>query len=121
MGFQGFQISLLRNWEVSPPKGSFWEEPGDAEFLPGRGVYPNSPTEEIAKSEVVVIWGKNITVTASHLMPYIEGKKLIVIDPVETQIAKRADLFLQITPRTDFYLAIYVWRGFAIMGRTMRD
>ncbi|TNF44725.1 MAG: molybdopterin oxidoreductase, partial [Epsilonproteobacteria bacterium] len=62
--------------------------------------------EQIEKSEVVIVWGRNVTVTNAHLMPYLEGKKLIVIDPVRTAIAKRADLFLQVTPRADYDVAM---------------
>ncbi|NPA61764.1 MAG: molybdopterin-dependent oxidoreductase [Epsilonproteobacteria bacterium] len=91
-------------------KGSLCDGAGDAGILEGRGVNRILPPSQIAKSDVVVVWGKNITVTASHLMPYIEGKRLIVIDPVEIDIAKRADIFLQIRPRTDFYLAILLAR-----------
>jgi anaerobic selenocysteine-containing dehydrogenase len=99
----------------STTKGSLCDGSGDAGILAGRGVNRVLPPEQIEKAEVVVVWGKNITVTASHLMPYIEGKKIVVIDPIKTDIAKRADIFLQITPRSDFYLAIMLAR-FAIMG-----
>ncbi len=96
-------------------KGSLCDGAGDAGILEGRGINRILPPEQIAKAEVVVVWGKNLSVTASHLMPYIEGKKIIVIDPVETPIAKRADLFLQVMPRSDFYMAIMLAR-FAMMG-----
>ena len=96
-------------------KGSLCDGAGDAGIVEGRGENRILPPEQIAKADVVVVWGKNLTVTASHLIPYIEGKKLIVIDPIETQIAKKADLFLQIMPRSDFYMAIMLAR-FAIMG-----
>jgi anaerobic selenocysteine-containing dehydrogenase len=43
-------------------------------------------------------------------MPYLEGKKIVVIDPVRTAIAKKADFFLQIAPRTDYYVAIMLAR-----------
>jgi len=68
------------------------------------------PLEQIKKAEVVVVWGRNITVTNSHILPYLEGKKVVVIDPVKTAIAKKADLFLQIAPRTDYYVAIMLAR-----------
>jgi len=95
--------------------GSLCDGAGDAGILEGRGVNRILPPETIAQSEVVVVWGKNITVTASHLMPYLEGKKIIVIDPIATPIAKQADLFVQISPRTDFFVAIMLAR-FAFMG-----
>jgi anaerobic selenocysteine-containing dehydrogenase len=91
-------------------KGSLCDGAGAAGIEEGRGVNRTLPLEQIEKAEVVVVWGRNITVTNSHLMPYLEGKKLIVIDPVRTEIAKKADIFLQITPRTDYYIAIMIAR-----------
>jgi len=95
-------------------KGSLCDGSGDAGILAGRGINRILPPSQIEKSEVVVVWGKNVTVTASHIMPYIKDKKLIVIDPIKTDIAKEADIFLQIKPRMDFYLAILLAR-FVIM------
>ncbi len=106
---------LFEKIKGTTTKGSLCDGSGDAGILAGRGVNRILPPEQIAKADVIVIWGKNITVTASHLMPYIEGKKIVVIDPIKTAIAKRADIFLQIAPRSDFYLAIMLAR-FAIMG-----
>ena len=99
----------------STTKGTLCDGAGDAGILEGCGVNRILPPEQISKAEVVVVWGKNITVTASHLMPYMKGKKLIVIDPLKTAIAKQADIHLQITPRSDFYVAIMLSR-FALMG-----
>lgn len=106
---------LFKEIDGTITKGTLCDGAGDAGIVAGRGINRILPPEQIAKSDVVVVWGKNITVTASHLMPYIENKTIIVIDPIKTSIAKRADLFLQITPRSDFYLAIMLAR-FVIMG-----
>lgn len=94
--------------------GSLCDGAGDAGIVEGRGVNRLLPIEQIESSEVVVVWGRNITVTNSHLMPYLEGKDIVVIDPVETKIAKEANLHIQIKPRSDFYLAILLSR-FIIM------
>jgi anaerobic selenocysteine-containing dehydrogenase len=94
--------------------GSLCDGAGEAGILAGRGYNRQLPPEQIAKADVVVVWGRNLTVTNSHIMPFIEGKKLIVIDPVATPIAKRADMHLQIQPRSDFLLAIMLAR-FIIM------
>jgi len=106
---------LFDKIEGTTTKGSLCDGSGDAGIIEGRGVNRILPLEQIAKAEVVVVWGKNLTVTSSHLLPYIEGKKLVVIDPIKTSIAKKADLFLQIAPRSDFYLASILAR-LAIMG-----
>ncbi len=106
---------LFKEINGTTTKGSLCDGAGDAGIIAGRGVNRILPPEQIKKSEVVVVWGKNITVTASHLMPYIEGKNIIVIDPIKTDIAKRANLFLQIAPKSDFYLATILAR-FILMG-----
>jgi len=106
---------LFKAIDGTTTKGSLCDGAGDAGILAGRGVNKILPPEQIAKADVVVVWGKNLTVTASHLMPYIEGKKLIVIDPIVTPIAKMADLYIQNAPRSDFYLALMLSR-FVIMG-----
>ncbi len=95
-------------------RGTLCDGAGDIGIVEGRGVNRLLPVEQIAKSEVIVVWGRNVTVTNAHLMPYIEDKELIVIDPVKTKIAKKAKLHLQVKPRSDFYLAILLAR-FIIM------
>ncbi len=106
---------LFEKIEGTTTKGTLCDGSGDAGVVEGRGVNRILPPEQIAKAEVVVVWGKNITVTASHLMPYIEGKKIIVIDPIKTAIAKKADIHLPIAPRSDFFTAVMLAR-FALMG-----
>ena len=106
---------LFEKIEGTTTKGTLCDGSGDAGIVEGRGVNRILPPEQIAKAEVVVVWGKNISVTASHLMPHLKGKKIIVIDPVKTAIAKKADFYLQITPRSDFFVAIMLAR-FALMG-----
>ena len=90
--------------------GSLCDGAGEAGILEGRGINKILPLEEIAKADTVVVWGRNVTVTNAHMMPFIEGKNLVVIDPVKTTIAKKADIHFQIQPRTDYYLAIMLAR-----------
>ncbi len=87
-------------------KGSLCDGAGAAGIVEGRGKNLLVPPEQIAKSEVVVVWGRNLTVTNSHLWEYIKDKILIVIDPVKTEIAKRAHIHIQLKPRSDIYLAL---------------
>ena len=90
--------------------GSLCDGAGDAGIVEGRGINKTLPYEQIAKADTVVIWGRNVTVTNAHMMPFLEGKNLVVIDPVKTAIAKKADIHMQIQPRTDYYLAIMLAR-----------
>ncbi len=91
-------------------KGSLCDGAGDAGIIEGRGVNKTLPLEQIAQADTVVVWGRNVTVTNAHIMPYLEGKKIVVIDPVKTAIAKKADFHLQIQPRTDYYIAMMLAR-----------
>jgi anaerobic selenocysteine-containing dehydrogenase len=91
-------------------RGNLCDGAGEAGIIDGRGVNRLLPISQIEKSEVVVVWGRNIPVTNSHLMRYIEGKTLVVIDPRETKLSKMADLHLQVKPRSDFYLATILAR-----------
>jgi len=97
--------------------GSLCDASGDAGIRMGRGLNRMLPLEQIEKAETIVVWGRNVTVTNAHLMPYLEGKELVVIDPVKTAIAKKADFHLQIEPRTDYYVAIMLAR-FIFMENT---
>jgi len=106
---------LFEKIKGTTTKGTLCDGSGDAGIVEGRGVNRILPPSQIDKAQVVVVWGKNITVTASHLMPHLEGKQIIVIDPIKTAIAKKADIHLQISPRSDFLTAIMLAR-FALMG-----
>lgn len=83
---------------------------GEAGILEGRGSNKNMPISEIEKSDVVIFWGRNPHTTSSHLLPLIKDKKIIVIDPLKTKIAKNADLHVQIKPHGDLYLALLLSR-----------
>ncbi len=100
--------------------GSLCDGAGQAGIEAGRGVNRLLPLEQIKKADTVIVWGRNITVTNSHIMPYIEDKNLVVIDPVKTPIAKRANLHIQLKPRSDFYLAMMLSR-FNIMEDAQND
>ena len=91
-------------------RGSLCDGAGNAGIIEGRGVNRMLPLEQIEKADVVVVWGRNPMTTNTHIMPLLKGKRVVVVDPVRTALAKRADLHLQIKPRSDFYLAIMLAR-----------
>lgn len=90
--------------------GSLCDGAGQAGIIAGRGVNKTLPLEQIEKADTVVIWGRNLTVTNAHIMPFLKDKKIVVIDPVKTEIAKKANYHLQLQPRTDYYIAIMLAR-----------
>ncbi len=91
-------------------RGSLCDGAGEAGVVAGRGESLSLPYEEIEKSKIVVVWGRNISVSNSHFMDLLKDKLLIVIDPVKTELAKRAAIHLQIKPREDFALAMLLAR-----------
>ncbi|MDY0117920.1 MAG: molybdopterin-dependent oxidoreductase [Sulfurimonadaceae bacterium] len=84
-------------------------------IIEGRGEGIITSPAEIQNSEVVILWGHNFDTDAIH-MPWMENKTLIVIDPVQTELAKKANLHIQIRPQTDIYLALLLSRFLYING-----
>ena len=59
----------------------------------------------------VLMWGANVAITHNPNYMKLEralatGTQLIVIDPRKTELASRADLWLQLRPKTDLALAL---------------
>lgn len=90
--------------------GSLCDGAGEAGIIEGRGSNKNMPISEIEKSDVVIFWGRNPHNTSSHILPIIKDKKIIVIDPYKTNISHLADLYIQIKPHGDLYLAMLMTR-----------
>ena len=70
----------------------------------------SSIPEDMAHASLIVIWGANPAVTNVHQMKYLyearrNGAKLVVIDPIFTRTAEKADVYIQIKPGTDAWLA----------------
>jgi anaerobic selenocysteine-containing dehydrogenase len=82
-----------------------------------RGVDPR----EMAKSDLIVVWGGNPVSTQVNVMTHVSrarkerGAKLVVIDPYKTPTAAVADLHLAPRPGTDAALAC------AVMHVAFRD
>lgn len=72
--------------------------------------------EDIADAGLVLLWGTNPLVTNQHFWPFLErarasGTKVVVIDPVRTRTADRADGHHPIRPGTDGALALGLCRA----------
>lgn len=96
--------------------GSLCDGAGEAGILAGRGSNEILTPQMISESEVVIIWGRNLHATQSHLLPFLEGKTIIVIDPISTAMAQKADLHIQIKPHCDLHLALLLSRFAIIEG-----
>jgi anaerobic selenocysteine-containing dehydrogenase len=71
----------------------------------------NSDPAEMEKARTIILWGVNPAWTAIHSLLHIyraqeNGAKVIVVDPIYTQSAKKADYFVQIKPGEDGALAL---------------
>lgn len=107
---------FFSEYGATQASGSLCDGAGLAGIESNRGSSRGLPISVIDNSEVVIIWGRDVHTTNSHLLPHLKNKKVVVIDPVETKIAKNADLFLQIKPHTDLLLALLISRFLVIEG-----
>ncbi len=87
-------------------------------------VYGSMAFPEPKNSKCILVWGKNDGNTALGVAEGIlhakeNGAKLIVIDPVETALAKKADIWLRIKPGHDGLLAMAMIHE--IISRDMYD
>jgi len=121
--------SAIHSWIPRVLGRLFWSHFGGATFASGGlsveaahaaqqldfgGDCTHEP-EDLVNSKAFVIWGKNVAVTRPHWMPFINqarkaGAVLAVIDPVYSEMARKADRFYQIRPGSDGLLAIGVSR-----------
>lgn len=90
--------------------GSLCDEAGDAGVCESRGANLCLSPLHVKEADVVILWGRNPTVTNSHMLPALKGKTLIVIDPLKIDLSVNAALHIQIKPRGDLYLALLLCR-----------
>jgi anaerobic selenocysteine-containing dehydrogenase len=80
--------------------------------------------ESLVHSRYIVIWACNMVSTNLHLWPFVaeaqrRGAKVVVIDPMRHQTAKRADWHIPIRPGTDGALALAMMH--VIIGEGLTD
>ncbi len=78
-------------------------------YTSGRG--SSMDPMDMAHAQTILIWGANTVSTNQHLWPFIrraqqDGATIVVVDPVATRTARRADSHLAIRPGTDAALAL---------------
>lgn len=87
-----------------------WPSGLDAQIWDFGGFHCSDPSE-IANAKYLILWGVNPAWTAIHSMRYIyearaKGAKIVVIDPILTATASKADLYVQIKTSTDGALSL---------------
>jgi anaerobic selenocysteine-containing dehydrogenase len=99
----------------------------DNGWLAGVGAKRGVDAREIAKSDLVMIWGGNPVSTQINVMTHVatarkeRGAKLVVVDPYRTATAEAADLHLALLPGTDGALACAVMHLLFKEGYADRD
>ena len=98
---------------------------GQAGYTATMGTYMGIDPEEIVHARLILLWGTNTVTTNLHLWPYVvraqreNGAKVVVIDPVRTRTADRADQHVQPMPGTDAALALGMMH--VIIGEDLFD
>ena len=77
------------------------------------GGYQTSDMEDILYAKTIILWGVNPVWTSIHSMNYIyeaqsRGAKVITIDPIYTESAKKSDAYIQVKPGSDGSLAVAI-------------
>lgn len=87
-----------------------WPAGLDAQHYDMGKMWCNDP-EDMRKARCIILWGANPAWCSIHSMRYIfaaqdDGAEVVVIDPLFTQTAAKANLYLQVRPATDNALAL---------------
>jgi len=88
--------------------GSSCDGKGEEGIIKAIGDTPILTTDKLKKAKNIIIWGRNPYITNTHLIPFLKNKKIITIDVRYTETAKNSDVFYQIKPNTDIFLAKYL-------------
>jgi len=114
---------MFNNWGAhTKPLGNPCLAAGQDALFYDFGDVKSPDPESMALAHLIVIWGVNPAWTSIHQLHFIQhakdhGAKLVVIDPLFTPTAAKADLYLQIKPGTDGLLALALLRILLDKGR----
>lgn len=102
-----------------------WPAGIDAQKFDMGDLWSNDP-EDMVNSKYIIIWGANPAYCSIHSMKYIteaqtRGAKVVVIDPVFTQTAAKANEYWQVEPSSDGALALGMARHLVDTGLVDRD
>ena len=100
-----------------------WPAGIDAQNLDMGNMWNNDP-EEMKDSKFIILWGANPASNSIHSVKYIyeakkKGAKVVVIDPLFTEMASKASQYIQIKAGTDGLLALGMQK--IIMDEKLHD
>ena len=79
------------------------------------GRMPGVAYADYRHARLIVVWGANPPASGIHLVPHIKaaqqaGSALVVVDPRRTNLARQADIHLQVRTGTDVVVALAIHR-----------
>lgn len=82
--------------------------------------------ESFAHAKLIILWAINVLSSSMHHWPIVEearkkGAKVIVIDPLQSRTARRADWHVRVRPGTDVVLALAMAHQLIADGLIDRD
>ncbi len=106
---------------VTIKSGNVCDGAGEAAQRIDFGHYDSHDLLDCMSSKVIVLWGKNVHVSGPHLLPVLNearrrGAMLVAIDVIPTRLQRLADLFVQVRPGGDFFLAMALANRLFAMG-----
>lgn len=107
---QSVTKNFFTQYGATLTKGSLCDGGGGAGIEAGRQNVINPPIQKLIDADVIIVWGRNFTVTSSHMYNLVKDKTFITIDPLCTDIAKKSQIHMQINPKTDYELALLFTR-----------
>ncbi len=102
-----------------------WPAGIDAQNYDMGNMWCNDP-EDMANSRYVIVWGANPAWCSVHSMKFLyearrRGAKIVVVDPIMTQTAAKADVFWQVATASDGALALGMCRHILDKGLVDQD
>lgn len=107
---QSVTKNFFTQYGATLTKGSLCDGGGGAGIEAGRQNVINPPIQKLIDADVIIVWGRNFSVTSSHMYNLVKDKTFITIDPLCTDIAKKSKIHMQINPKTDYELALLFTR-----------
>jgi anaerobic selenocysteine-containing dehydrogenase len=115
-------INRLRHvMRYSRQKKTICTASAEAGWIAGTGRFVGPDSREMARADLIVVWGGNPVATQVNVMTHIararsdRGARLVVVDPYRSGTAAMADMHLCLRPGTDGALAC------AVMHCAFRD
>ena len=111
---------------VTGKVGDICSGAGEAAQIEDFGTSDSNALHDLRNSRHILLWGKNPTVSNTHLVPVLKeakanGAQLVLVDPVHHKTASLCDERIQPAPGGDFELAMGIARVLFERGHVVPD